>query len=52
MNIKLWFIFSDIEYSADLSSCQNTDYVCGGCGTQLSTPRNGVDNEVPQLPKT
>ena len=32
---------------------KDSDYVCGSCGTPLSTPRVcGVDNEVPQLPQT
>ena len=32
---------------------KNSDYVCGSCGTSLSTPQNsGVDNGVQQLPQT
>ena len=33
---------------------KDSDYVCGSCGTPLSTPNMlcGVDNGVPQLPQT
>ena len=33
---------------------KDSDYVCGSCGTLLSTPHNmcGVDNGVPQLLQT
>ena len=54
-NSSLSRVLRAIFWKHILTKSMGSDYVCGSCGTLLSTPHNvlcGVDNGVPQLSQT